>query len=93
MLVCGKEKESILLSASSGRADGNLWMYEKGLREETMMKFWVIAASIGGFPVCCSSQTSASQQDRILRLNQIQVIGSHNSYHTGLAPSERKLVE
>ena len=23
-----------------------------------------------------------------LRLNQIQVIGSHNSYHSGLAPSE-----
>jgi hypothetical protein len=28
-----------------------------------------------------------------MHVNQIQVIGSHNSYHTGLAPSERKLLE
>src|ERR1700744_105318 len=58
-----------------------------------MMKLAVIAALIGAFPLCCSAETTASQQDRILRLNQIQVIGSHNSYHTGLAPSERKLIE
>ena len=58
-----------------------------------MMKFAAIALLIGVFPLCCSAETSASEQDRILRLNQIQVIGSHNSYHTGLAPSERKLVE
>jgi hypothetical protein len=38
-------------------------------------------------------QTTATQQDRTLRINQIQVIGSHNSYHTGIAPSERKLIE
>jgi hypothetical protein len=29
-------------------------------------------------------------QDKVVRLNQIQVIGSHNSYHAGFAPSERK---
>src|SRR5437016_2116771 len=28
-----------------------------------------------------------------LRLNQIQVIGSHNSYHSGLAPSEAAWLE
>jgi hypothetical protein len=28
-----------------------------------------------------------------VRLNQIQVIGSHNSYHSGFAPSERKYLE
>ena len=28
-----------------------------------------------------------------LRLNQIQVIGTHNSYHAGLAPSAMKLLE
>src|SRR5882672_3677462 len=28
-----------------------------------------------------------------LRLNQIQVIGSHNSYHAGLAPSETVWLE
>ena len=38
-------------------------------------------------------QTTATQQDRTLRINQIQVIGSHNSYHTGIAPSEQKLIE
>lgn len=38
-------------------------------------------------------QTTAAQQDRTLRINQIQVIGTHNSYHTGIAPSERKLIE
>lgn len=32
---------------------------------------------------------SAAQE---LRLNQIQIIGSHNSYHAGLAPSEFKLL-
>ncbi len=28
-----------------------------------------------------------------IRLNQIQVIGSHNSYHSGLAPSEKAWLE
>lgn len=36
-----------------------------------------------------SSQTSAAQ-DKAVRLNQIQVIGSHNSYNLGFAPSEEK---
>ncbi|MEO6923448.1 MAG: phosphatidylinositol-specific phospholipase C1-like protein [Bryocella sp.] len=34
---------------------------------------------------CC---TVASAQDNNVRLNQIQVIGSHNSYNLGFAPSE-----
>ena len=34
-----------------------------------------------------SSQTSAAQ-DKTVHLNQIQVIGSHNSYNLGFAPSE-----
>ena len=29
--------------------------------------------------------------DRVLKLNQIQVIGTHNSYHAGIAASESKL--
>ncbi len=33
---------------------------------------------------------SQSTQDRHVRLNQIQVIGTHNSYNTGFAPSEAK---
>lgn len=38
------------------------------------------------------SQTQA-QQDKTVKINQIQVIGSHNSYHAGFAPSERKYLE
>lgn len=36
-----------------------------------------------------SAQTTAAQ-DKIVHLNQIQVIGSHNSYNLGFAPSEEK---
>ncbi len=34
-----------------------------------------------------------ARQDAIVRLNQIQVIGTHNSYHAGFAPSEAKLMQ
>jgi hypothetical protein len=33
-----------------------------------------------------------AQSDGTLRMNQIQVIGTHNSYHAGLPPSESKLL-
>src|SRR3984885_9250280 len=39
-------------------------------------------------------QTSAYSQptpNKAIHINQIQVIGSHNSYHAGIAPSESKL--
>ena len=36
---------------------------------------------------------SQAAQDKVIHLNQIQVIGSHNSYHAGFAPSERKYLE
>ena len=39
------------------------------------------------------AQGSQAAQDKVVRLNQIQVIGSHNSYHSGFAPSERKYLE
>lgn len=39
------------------------------------------------------AQTTPATQDRLVHLNQIQVIGSHNSYHAGFAPSERKYME
>ena len=35
------------------------------------------------------AQTTAAQ-DKVLHLNQIQVIGSHNSYNLGFAPSEEQ---
>jgi hypothetical protein len=40
-----------------------------------------------------AQQDSQAAQDKIVHLNQIQVIGSHNSYHAGFAPSERKYLE
>ena len=46
------------------------------------------------FPMCASAQqATAAHQDQTIHINQIQVIGSHNSYHTGIAPSEHKLIE
>jgi hypothetical protein len=38
-------------------------------------------------------QNNMAAQDERVHLNQIQVIGSHNSYHAGFAPSERKYLE
>ena len=40
-----------------------------------------------------AQQMTRADQDKIVKINQIQVIGSHNSYHSGFAPSERKLLE
>ncbi len=38
------------------------------------------------------AQTAATQ-DKVVHLNQIQVIGSHNSYNLGFAPSEEKYAQ
>src|ERR1700677_3907889 len=35
--------------------------------------------------------TQAQSNDSTVKLNQIQVIGTHNSYHAGIAPNESKL--
>ncbi|MBB6145098.1 hypothetical protein HNQ77_003056 [Silvibacterium bohemicum] len=56
----------------------------------TLLRTALILATL---PVCAIAQTTAVQQDQRVHINQIQVIGSHNSYHTGVAPSERKLIE
>jgi hypothetical protein len=40
-----------------------------------------------------AQRTAQAAQDKLVHVNQIQVIGSHNSYHTGFAPSEHKLLE
>jgi len=34
---------------------------------------------------------ACAQQDEHVRMNELQVIGTHNSYHAGIAPSESKL--
>ncbi len=59
----------------------------------TGLKRWMLSAAlllafVGG-RVPASAQTTAAQ-DKLVHLNQIQVIGSHNSYNLGFAPSEEK---
>jgi calcium-dependent phosphoinositide phospholipase C len=39
------------------------------------------------------AQNSATSSDAQVRINQIQVIGSHNSYHAGLPPGVRAYLE
>jgi hypothetical protein len=46
--------------------------------------FFVVNLIFGPLPI-------VAQADTQLRINQIQVIGSHNSYHAGFAPSAAKL--
>ena len=56
--------------------------------------------SIGSIAVCAAvlcvgrpSFAAVPAAGDSIKLNQIQVIGTHNSYHAGLAPSEAKLLE
>ena len=54
----------------------------------------LIAASALGVVLGGTASVAACQalsRDGNLKLNQIQVIGTHNSYHAGIAPSEAKL--
>jgi hypothetical protein len=39
----------------------------------------------------CAVSAAAADSAPSLKMNEIQVIGTHNSYHAGLAPSEAKL--
>jgi hypothetical protein len=43
--------------------------------------------------IAVAQEPTQTSQDDLVHLNQIQVIGSHNSYHAGFAPSERKYLE
>ena len=49
-----------------------------------------VTAFVVGLQTLAYSQTSS---ENAIRMNQIQVIGSHNSYHAGIAPSESKLFQ
>jgi hypothetical protein len=40
---------------------------------------------------CSAPAVRAQGADAALKLNQIQVIGTHNSYHAGIAPNESKI--
>ena len=42
---------------------------------------------------CAQQAAQQAAQDKTVHVNQIQVIGSHNSYHAGFAPSEHKYLE
>ena len=48
------------------------------------MKLFILSAAAFG-ALCVSGQDN-------IRLNEIQVIGTHNSYHAGIAPNEAKLM-
>src|ERR1700753_3360618 len=56
---------------------------------------WFAAAAMMaiGAPMAGAQPAKQAAQDKLVHLNQIQVIGSHNSYHTGFAPSEHKFLE
>jgi hypothetical protein len=46
---------------------------------------------LGGFLLVAQGQSLTGES--ALKLNQIQIIGTHNSYHAGIASSESKLWE
>ena len=51
----------------------------------------VTAAFVTGIVAVSSSYSQSSSEDTPIKLNQIQLIGTHNSYHAGIAPSEAQL--
>lgn len=53
----------------------------------------VIASTVALTAGAAIAQTTQAAQDKAVKINQIQVIGSHNSYHSGFAPGERKYLE
>ncbi len=50
--------------------------------------FW---PAILGSALSCAMCVAQTPNSATLKINQIQVIGTHNSYHAGIAPSEAKL--
>jgi len=54
-----------------------------------MRNYRILLIALGGVALLAPQITG--QQSELLRLNQIQVIGTHNSYHAGFAPSASKL--
>jgi len=56
-----------------------------------MMRRLIPAALLACAAAIACAQTASS--DGYVKLSQIQVIGTHNSYHAGIAPSEAKLMQ
>jgi hypothetical protein len=64
----------------------------------TMIVRLAMSVSVGAMLFAAGVQVTGQRgrsiaQDRVVHLNQIQVIGSHNSYHAGFPPSARKYIE
>ncbi len=53
----------------------------------------LLASALCVTEAATAEDKSTAEQDRRVHVNQIQVIGSHNSYHSGFAPSARKWME
>ena len=51
----------------------------------------MMCKSIGSAVLLCSAALALSAQSDV-RINQIQVVGSHNSYHAGLTPGVRTIL-
>jgi hypothetical protein len=51
----------------------------------------LLLATLSTGVICAPSVAVSQTPDAQLKLNQIQVIGTHNSYHAGIAPSETKV--
>jgi hypothetical protein len=61
-----------------------------------MTSFLVSGLCVAGLAVAISSAAPAqtpSTADGSVRINQIQIVGTHNSYHAGLPPSAAKLLQ
>jgi Phosphoinositide phospholipase C, Ca2+-dependent len=58
-----------------------------------MKTFACLMAAIVGIGLLQAGAHGQAAQDAAIRINQIQVIGTHNSYHSGLGPSEMKVLE
>jgi Phosphoinositide phospholipase C, Ca2+-dependent len=57
------------------------------------MQVEVVTTLLAMCQLTMAQQNSQTALDKVVHLNQIQVIGSHNSYHAGFAASERKYME
>src|SRR5580700_3090880 len=58
----------------------------------TLQKIAIVTSTGWLLLLPLSAQTTSVSQDQTLHINQIQVIGTHNSYHAGLAPGEAALL-
>jgi hypothetical protein len=63
---------------------------ERGLSRIMIRLRLAATSACFAFTFSIAMAQSQAAQDKVVHLNQIQVIGTHNSYNTGFAPSEAK---